>query len=165
VLPMTEADGEVTLMDVKGRYLAVTTSNNFIKLYDISRRQIKQLGVTRKFEIKAGESLGEIKEINLNLDGKKMCILADQSPFASVRIPDTKFYIYDVDMDNFLEMRVNKNRVPIECYWDQTDPRLFAIETEYVKDASKELEKADLNNATMQEEGKEEEKVSGDSDW
>lgn len=100
-----------------------------------------------------------------------MCILADQSPFASVRIPDTKFYIYDVDMDNFLEMKVNKNRVPIECFWDQTDPRLFAIETEFVKDASlegegAEKEKTNLNNATVQEEGKEEEnKPTSDEEW
>ena len=41
-------------------------------------------------------------------------------------------------MDSFMEMKVNKNRVPVECYWDQTDSRLFAIETEYVKDATLE---------------------------
>lgn len=51
-----------------------------------------------------------------------------------MRIPDTKFYIYDVDMDNFMEMEVNPNRVPVECFWDQSDPRLLSIETEYVKD-------------------------------
>jgi len=90
--------------------------------------------VTRKFEIKNGEPLGEIKDIQLNCEGKKLCILADQSPFPNVRIPDTKFYIYDVDMDNFMEMEISKNRVPIECFWDQSDPRLLAIETDYVKD-------------------------------
>jgi hypothetical protein len=74
-----------------------------IKIFDISRRQYKQLGVTRKFEKKAGQSLGEIKDITLNSDGKKLCILADQQPFPSIRIPDTKFYIYDIDMDNFME--------------------------------------------------------------
>jgi hypothetical protein len=134
VIPMAEAEGEVTLMDVKGRYMAVVTQNNMIKIFDISRRQYKQIGVTRKFEIKNGEPLGEIKDIQLNCEGKKLCILADQSPFPNVRIPDTKFYIYDVDMDNFMEMEISKNRVPIECFWDQSDPRLLAIETDYVKD-------------------------------
>ena len=57
-------------------------------------------------------------------------------------------------MDSFMEMKVNKNRVPIECFWDQTDPRLFAIETEYVKDstkiaASKEDKANAMNNATV----------------
>lgn len=149
VLPMTESDGEVSLMDIKGRYLAVTTANNNIKLYDIARSQIKQIGVTRKFEIKSGESLGEIKDISLNIDGKKMCILADQSPFQSIKIPDTKFYIYDVDMDSFMEMKVNKNRVPVECYWDQTDSRLFAIETEYVKDSTLEENKKEKDPVNL----------------
>ncbi len=118
VIPMAESEGEVHLMDVKGRYMAVVTQNNMIKIFDISRRQYKQIGVTRKFEIKNGEPLGEIKDIQLNCEGKKLCILADQSPFPTVRIPDTKFYIYDVDMDNFMEMEVSPNRVPIECFWD-----------------------------------------------
>lgn len=72
--------------------------------------------------------------MQLNCEGKKLCILADQTPFPTVRIPDTKFYIYDVDMDNFMGMEVSPNRVPIECFWDQSDPRLLAVETEYVKD-------------------------------
>ena len=131
---MTEAEGEVTSIDARGRYMAVVTSNNMIKIFDISRRQYKQLGVTRKFEMKEGVPLGEIKDISLNSDGKKLCILADQMPFPSIRIPDTKFYIYDIDMDNFMEFLASNNRVPLEAFWDQHDKRLLAIETEYVKD-------------------------------
>lgn len=131
---MTEVEGEVINIDARGRYMAVVTSNNMIKIFDISRRQYKQLGVTRKFEKKAGVSLGEIKDISLNSDGKKLCILADQQPFPSIRIPDTKFYIYDIDMDNFMEFQVANNRVPLEAFWDQNDARLLAVETEYVKD-------------------------------
>ena len=41
VIPMTESEGEATLMDVKGRYMAVVTQNNMIKIFDISRRQYK----------------------------------------------------------------------------------------------------------------------------
>jgi hypothetical protein len=60
---MAESEGEVTLMDVKGRYMAVVTQQSMIKIFDISRRQYKQIGVTRKFEKKAGERIGEIKDI------------------------------------------------------------------------------------------------------
>lgn len=77
VIQMSENEGEVIAIDARGRYMAVVTSNNMIKIFDISRRVYKQLGVTRKFEMKAGVSLGEIKDINLNSDGKKLCILAD----------------------------------------------------------------------------------------
>lgn len=74
---MTENEGEVISIDARGRYMAVVTNKNMIKIFDISRRQYKQLGVTRKFEMKADVSLGEIKDISLNADGKKLCILAD----------------------------------------------------------------------------------------
>lgn len=83
--------------------MAVVTTNSLIKIFDISRRTFKQLGVTRKFEIKAGEQLGEIKDITLNADGKKLAILVDQVPFGAVRVPDTKFFVYDIDMDKFME--------------------------------------------------------------
>lgn len=84
--------------------------------------------------MKAGISLGEIKDITLSSDGKKLCILADQQPFPSIRIPDTKFYVYDVDMDNFMDFQVSNNRVPLEAFWDLNDKRLLAVETEYIKD-------------------------------
>lgn len=131
---LAENEGEVINMDARGRYMAVVTSNNMIKIFDTSRRVYKQLGVSRKFERKAGVTLGEIKEICLNADGKKLCILADQQPFPSIRVPDTKVYIYDVDMDNFMEYQVSRNRIPIEAFWDLGDKRLLAVETEYVKD-------------------------------
>jgi hypothetical protein len=41
VIPMAESEGEVTLMDVKARYMAVVTANSMIKIFDISRRQYK----------------------------------------------------------------------------------------------------------------------------
>jgi hypothetical protein len=131
LLPMAEQEGEVIKIDARGKYMAVVTSKSLIKMFDVSRRTYKQLGVTRKFEIKSGELIGEIKDIALNADGKKLAILCDQVPFPSIRIPDSKFYIYDIDMDKFLECKVKPNRVPIEAFWDQADPRLLAIETEY----------------------------------
>jgi len=36
-----------------------------------------------------------------------------------------------------MEMEVGTNRVPTECFWDQSDPRLLCVETEYIKDISK----------------------------
>lgn len=95
------------------------------------------MGVTRKFEIQAGKQLGEIKDITLNADGKKLAILVDQVPFGSVRVPDTKFFVYDIDMDKFMEYPVSASRIPVEAYWDQQDPRLLAVETEYFKNEPK----------------------------
>lgn len=77
MLPMTEQEGDVIKIDAKDKIMAVVTSKSLIKMYDISRRTYKQIGVTRKFEFKAGEQIGEIKDIALNQDGKKLAILCD----------------------------------------------------------------------------------------
>jgi hypothetical protein len=77
VLPFTEQEGDIIKIDARGKFMAVVTSKSLIKVFDISRRTYKQLGVTRKFEMKAGDQIGEIKEIALNADGKKLAILSD----------------------------------------------------------------------------------------
>ena len=74
---MTEQEGEVIKIDARGKFMAIVTSKSMIKIFDISRRTYKQLGVTRKFEFKVGESIGEIKDISLHADGKKLAILCD----------------------------------------------------------------------------------------
>ena len=53
------------------------------------------------------------------------------------------------------EAEVGFNRVPIEAFWDQEDPRLLAIETEYIKDISR---------ATMEEEQREEDESKAETD-
>lgn len=74
---MAEQEGEIIKIDARGKYMAIVTSKSLIKMFDVSRRTYKQLGVTRKFEIKSGELIGEIKDIALNADGKKLAILCD----------------------------------------------------------------------------------------
>lgn len=74
---MSEQEGEVIKIDARGKIMAAVTSKSMIKMFDISRRTYKQIGITRKFEFKAGELIGEIKDIALNSDGKKLAILAD----------------------------------------------------------------------------------------
>ena len=157
MLPLTETEGEVTHMDVRNRHMAVATSTSMIKVLDVSRRTFKQVGMTKRFEKKKnGDLIGEIKAIFLNPDGKKLCILSDQAPIPSIKIPDTKFYIYDVESEAITEAEVGYNRVPIEAFWDQEDPRLLAIETEYIKDISR---------ATMDEDHLQEEDSKAEADY
>lgn len=40
-------------------------------------------------------------------------------------------------MDKFMEYPVSASRIPVEAYWDQQDPRLLAVETEYFKNEPK----------------------------
>ena len=78
VIQVPESEGEVAHIDARTKYMAVVTTTNCIKMFDITKKPFKQVGITRRFEKKAGVPLGEIKDISLNSDGKKLCILADQ---------------------------------------------------------------------------------------
>lgn len=140
VITLTEQDGEVTHIDIRNKHMVVATSNNVIRIWDISRRNLKQVGMPRKFE-KNNKILGSIKSVSINDDGKKVCVLADQTPLPSIKIPDTKFYIYDTEMDIIHDCPVSEDRIPVECFWDQNDSRLLAVETEFMKDQSKEDKK------------------------
>jgi intraflagellar transport protein 140 len=165
VLPLTEQEGDIIKIDARGKFMAVVTSMSMIKIFDISRRTYKQLGITRRFEIKNGEQIGEIKDIALNSDGKKLAILADVVLLGSNRIPDRKFYIYDIDMDNFMSFEVSKNRVPIEAYWDQTDTRLLAVETEYGKEVGDDLNKDDKQTNEVKDIDEDDFKKPKEDDW
>lgn len=130
IIPLTEQDGEVVLIEVVNKNMAVITSNNMIRVFDISRRNIKQLGMTRRFGEKNQAS---IKGVALNADGKRLAIVADQIVMPSVKVPDVKFFIYDVEMDTFMNYELENDRVPLEAFWDQQDARLLCVETEYMK--------------------------------
>jgi len=105
--------------------------------------------MTRRFE-KNGESLGDIKHISINCSGKKIAIIAEQS-YPSIKIPDTKFYVYDVDLDIFYDQEVDYNRVPTESSWDIDDERLLAVETEYMPGISKVIKGEELEEEPEEE--------------
>ena len=151
IIPLTEQDGEIILIEVVNKNMSVITSNNMIRVFDISRRNIKQLGMTRKFGEKNQTS---IKGVALNSDGKRLAIIADQNVMPSVKVPDIKFYIYDVEMDTFMNYELENDRVSLEAFWDQQDSRLLCIETEYMK-MSEDNEEGDEGD----EEGESKKKV------
>lgn len=153
MVPLTEQDGEIIHIDVIKKHMAVITANNMIRIYDISRRNIKQIGMTRKF---GDGSPCEIKSIALNADGKKLAILADQLPIPSIRIPDIKFYIYDVEMDTFMDSECEPDRVPAEAFWDQQDSRLLCLETEYMKMGEENQDEEFEGDEEMEDEKKDE---------
>jgi intraflagellar transport protein 140 len=129
--------GEINHFNVNNKYLLVTTSNNFFGIYDISRRTLKQIMNFRKFE-KNKQNLGEIREGSINCKGNYIGLLCDSLENQEIHIPETIFYVYDVELDSFTEHEISPNRIPIEFIWDFSDPRLFGVQTEYAKDLSEE---------------------------
>lgn len=82
-------------MNTNSRFMVFWTTGNYFRLYDMGRKELRLLGVNRKFENAEG-SLGTLKLCQINSDGTKVGILADNH--GSVR---DKVFVYDLDVDTF----------------------------------------------------------------
>ena len=94
----SESEGKTVGSQLFGGYLVMWTSNQYFRVFDVSRREFKQLGITRKFEDSTGP-LGDIKSCSLNCDGSKVGIIAlpKKGNVANVLM------IYDLEIDSFTE--------------------------------------------------------------
>lgn len=138
-IPMDSRFGEISIFSTRGKYLLVCTSNNYYGIYDITRRNIKQTFQFRPFE-KNGINLGEIREAAVNCKGNIICFLCDSMVNSEMRVPETKFIIFDVEMDSFTDYEISQNRIPVEILWDFSEPKVLGIFTEYAKDISEKNE-------------------------
>jgi hypothetical protein len=81
--------------------LVTYTSNNYIRVFDLSRRELKQVGVTRRFEDSKGP-LGENIVCNINCDGSKVSIIAHVKKGEGF---ENVLFIYDVEVDTFTQYK------------------------------------------------------------
>jgi intraflagellar transport protein 140 len=102
-----DSEGVLRGSNRNNNFLVAYTSNNYIRIYDLSKKELKQIGVTRKFEDSKG-SLGENIVCNINCDGSKVSIITNvkkDDAFENV------LYIYDVEFDTFTPYKFGKNHV------------------------------------------------------
>jgi hypothetical protein len=59
-VPFPESEGYITDLSVNNQVVLTHTAKHMIKVFDCSRREAKQLGVSRKFVDSQGKALGEI---------------------------------------------------------------------------------------------------------
>jgi len=101
----------------------------------VSRSKEKAVGTPRKFEGEGEKPLGEIRSVKINNDGTRVSLLVDQrlagaahGGNGTLRVPDSRLFVYDLDSDTFLAYSVGRSRVPVAHTWDAGDPRLLACE-------------------------------------
>jgi intraflagellar transport protein 140 len=140
--------GDMQSFNPINKFLLVCTANNYFGIFDISRRTIKQITMFRRFE-NNGESLGEIRDASINSKGNFVLFVSDTMANSDVRIPNTKFHLFDVEMDSFSDFEISPNRIPIEIIWDINDYRLFGIYTEYAKEEVKDSDKDEHFGQTL----------------
>lgn len=129
MLALAEAEGPLVDIDLLGTHMVLVTASH-IKVYDLTRREFRLVGMPRKFEDKKAQSLGLIREAVINIQGTKVALLVDQTPKPDLLYHDTNVYVYDCEIDNFLYYDCGPKSVPTRVTWDTLDSRLLLVETE-----------------------------------
>ncbi|XP_043081946.1 intraflagellar transport protein 140 homolog isoform X2 [Puntigrus tetrazona] len=147
LLVFSEAEGNPTLLNVCGSYLAVGTDTCHIRVFDLTRREAKAMGVTKNLS-ELIPDLGALRSVKCNASGSQLSLLITQ---VNGR-PDNKVYFYDIELDtlsyfDFFTGRPESSlaqsedsqrtgcegelaaRCPVSQFWDESESRLFVCET------------------------------------
>ena len=161
-LSFTEAEGVPTHMDANGKYLAVVTDKGVIKMFDVSRREPKQLFSNGKFceSDSPQELVGIVKSVKCNADGTCVSIISERMRGKYLRAPDSRLHVYHCEMQSVLHYDfAEKGRYPIAHFWDSDEPRLLACETHKLaggsNKASKKKSKAESKSSDERKSSKE----------
>jgi len=147
----SETEGAVELLDINNRFMAAATSNGVIKVFKLRSVKPEVIGSGRFEETPPAPAqpekrsrgqnhvtpppaklIGSIRSIRCNSDGTKVSILSDRNHH-NVNVPDTKLYVYNMDMDVVLSYEFGPVRYPTSHFWDSQEPKLMAVESLCVK--------------------------------
>ena len=130
-LSFTEAEGQPVHIDSNDKFLAVVTTIGVLKMFDVSRREPRQLGSAGKFvDSTTGESIGVVRSVRCNCDGTCMSLLADRKAGAYLRTPDERIHVYNLDLAAISSFDFGPSaRYPVAHAWDPEESRLFVCET------------------------------------
>lgn len=138
-LSFTDHEGKPIGADLSGKFLTIFTLNGYIKIYDVSRHELKLL-IPVKNAYDLFENFGEVIMAKTNFDGTLVAItIATES-----LVPDGKLYVWRLETDSivFYDFLQKENvdtiaRLPITFNWDTDDNRLLACEAKLIPQSSK----------------------------
>lgn len=178
-IPTVSTEGEPIGIDVCGNYLTIFTMDGYLKIYDISERELRLVTAVRNLYDMCVD-FGEIIQAKTNSSGTKVALTVA----AANLIPDGKLYVWDIENDNtmiydFKKRTNNQNsqyedeetfnnedaddvkiafnkicagRIPLSLYWDNEDSRLLVCNAKKLK--SSKSKKGFKKNYTRQISGK-----------
>ena len=133
-----------------------------IKMFDVSRREPKQLFSNGKFceSDSPQELVGIVKSVKCNADGTCVSIISERMRGKYLRAPDSRLHVYHCEMQSVLHYDfAEKGRYPIAHFWDSDEPRLLACETHKLaggsNKASKKKSKAESKSSDERKSSKE----------
>lgn len=135
----SEEEGTPLLLDINKDHLVMSTSIGTVKLWDISRAEPRAVVPGRVFD----EFVSVFKSIKVNCNGTKVSILAQHDDHSGVLVPDSKLYVYDVELDRVFPYDFGPFYYPVHHHWDATESKLLAIETKKFDGGSDEFGEED----------------------
>ncbi|KAL7020245.1 hypothetical protein ACKWTF_011435 [Chironomus riparius] len=142
----TEHDGKILGAELTNKYLTITTMNGFIKIYDISRHELKLI-IPAKSAYDLFDSFGEIIAAKANCDGTLCAITIANDNL----VPDGKLYVWRLETDTVIFYDfVQLPRLPISFCWDTDDPSLVSCEAKLITKSSKKSSDTNMSMAESQ---------------
>ncbi|XP_058813913.1 intraflagellar transport protein 140 homolog [Topomyia yanbarensis] len=125
-------EGKPIGADLLGQYLTVFTLNGYIKLFDISRHELK-LVQPPKCAYDLFEKFGEIISAKSNSTGTYLALTIANEQL----LPDGKLYLWNLESNiiQYYEFssKLDSDSViphlPVVFFWDTDDPRMLVCET------------------------------------
>lgn len=145
-VPFTDHEGKPIGSDLSNKYLTIFTLNGYLKVYDVSRHELKLL-VPTKNAYDLFENFGEVIMAKANHDGSMVAMtIATES-----LVPDGKLHIWKLESDTVMAFDFLQNetpRLPISFNWDSDDHRLLACEARLIQQ-SKSSENAAISESQV----------------
>ncbi|ESO09812.1 hypothetical protein HELRODRAFT_92025 [Helobdella robusta] len=166
LLPLPNPDDELTCMDVCGSYLTVATNTGYVKVFDLSRREVKQHTEAKQFN----EIIDQFKSIvsaKSNNNGSKVSLIVMKKNDVTdpcLHIWDTEtnsvqYFNFETGKDDIDDQQVPitdhtrsqsakdiSGRFPLSHHWDVDDVKSFVCEAKYNWTPEKKIKNKKNNN-------------------
>ncbi|KAH8034397.1 hypothetical protein HPB51_023645 [Rhipicephalus microplus] len=154
-IPVYEEDASAACLDISGIFLALGLSNGCVRVWDLSRRELKLHAELKTALVAKRSNMPhyKISSIKCNCAGNKVSflVLEESVPHRTARREGCTLYVWSIEDDSLFEFNFTtgesckgqavgdspsngtvRDRAPISHYWDESDPRLLVCEAQCV---------------------------------
>lgn len=122
----SKAEGDNVAFDYCKSNLVMFTTKNYLRVLDISKRELKVIGAIKKLDDIVNIENFSIKTIKMNCDGLLCCILLSIPPKNEKKVQE-KFLVWNLENETFAEYLYSDSVIPESCAWETNDKRYFGI--------------------------------------
>uniref|UniRef100_A0A0M3IWZ2 WD_REPEATS_REGION domain-containing protein n=1 Tax=Ascaris lumbricoides TaxID=6252 RepID=A0A0M3IWZ2_ASCLU len=122
ILSFPEMEGDPLLMDLRSSWLCIATSNGFLRIYDLSRREAKQQ-YQSKYVVESIDNFNRFVMVKMNKDGNRVsftCTTDDSKEVSSY------LTVWDAESDTIAYFDFTTGMTDQQQYEAETDAALAA---------------------------------------